>query len=281
MNKKTEVIANICLAATGLIFGVVFFLMDKKELSLILFSLAIASILYQFLGGIGQENTFQLGAMKFGGAAAVLIGFMYFLKSVIFVPGVEAAPVEINPDKDWIPISLETGKIKPVWVTAGQDTAIFPDPSDHTYTEIRKNHEYQLSALNRTRYTLELKDNPKDTIGYIDLRNIRSPYLFSRVKIADDDDMQVFMLYPGKPGKTTTANLPDVHLPFEVKVSGGKFSIDSFYVNRDVKSKECYLISTSDREAYVVFIEQAYLIGTDPENWFSKWIVKKIEMRKY
>ena len=101
-------------------------------MSLILFSIALACILYQFLGGIGDSNSFQLGAIKFGGAAAILIGFMFFLKKVVFVPTPELYKLEIS-NKNWIPISIETGKIEPVTIKSGKQKMHFPNQSYSKY----------------------------------------------------------------------------------------------------------------------------------------------------
>ena len=164
MNKKIEIIANITLIVIGLLLGIFFFFIEKKDLSLILFSIALACILYQFLGGIGDTNSFQLGAIKFGGAAAILIGFMFFFKKVVFVPTPEIYKLEIS-DKNWIPISTETGKIKMVTIKSGKQEIHFPSQSNSKYLENRKKHEYQISNKNKTQFSLELKSTPSDTVG--------------------------------------------------------------------------------------------------------------------
>ena len=179
MNNKIETIANITLAVVGLVLGIVFFMNEKKDLSLILFSIAIASILYQFLGGIGKENTFQLGALKFGGAAAILIGFMYFLKTFIFIPTPELFQLDIS-DKNWIPVSTETGKIKTVIIKSGEQEMQFPQ-SNSAYIEKRKKHEYQLSNRGNNQFSIELNSTPSDTVGFIDINNFKVTGLFNKI----------------------------------------------------------------------------------------------------
>jgi hypothetical protein len=65
MNTSHGLLANIILIGVGIICGSIFFIVEMKDLSLIFFSIALASILYQFLGGIGDTNSFNLGAIKF------------------------------------------------------------------------------------------------------------------------------------------------------------------------------------------------------------------------
>ena len=158
MNKKIEITANISLIIIGLIAGVFFFRTGEKDLSLILFSIALACILYQFLGGIGDSNSFQLGAIKFGGAAAILIGFMFFLKKVVFVPTPEIYKLKVS-EEQWFPVSTETGKIKTVTFSSAGNEMQFPKSSDKRYIEERKKHEYQISKKNNSQFCLGLKSN--------------------------------------------------------------------------------------------------------------------------
>ena len=180
MNSKIETYGNIVLTIIGLVLGIVFFMTDKKDLSLILFSIAIASILYQFLGGIGKENTFQLGALKFGGAAAILVGFMYFLKTFIFIPTVENYNLNIDPSENWIPISTETGKVKNVSITNGIESKNFPGTSGQKYVEARKKHRYQISNITSLKFGI-LLESTKDTIGFADIYDFQTQGLYSRI----------------------------------------------------------------------------------------------------
>jgi hypothetical protein len=94
MNTNHGLLANIILIGVGIICGSIFFIVEMKDLSLIFFSIALASILYQFLGGIGDTNSFNLGAIKFGGSAAILLGFMWFLKSSTLFNDINIDPGE-------------------------------------------------------------------------------------------------------------------------------------------------------------------------------------------
>ncbi len=280
MNKKIEIIANIALAIIGLVLGIVFFMSDKKDLSLILFSIAIASILYQFLGGIGEENTFQLGALKFGGAAAIIIGFMYFLKTFIFIPTPELYNLNIS-ENNWMPISTETGKIKPVVITSGNQEIHVPEPSNSAYIENRKNHEYQISTRNKNQFSIELKSTPTDTIGFVELNNFKAKGLYNKIVNADDETrIQVFTLYPGRENQNTSNKIMDVSLPFDIEVfNTSRFSIEPFYKNLEVAKRTSYIVPFNEDELYIVFLEQANSTDTIKTEHYSKWLVRKLKYK--
>ncbi|MTI30299.1 hypothetical protein [Xanthovirga aplysinae] len=278
MKNKVGVIANIILIIMGLTLGIVFFLMEdeKKDLSIVLFSIAIGSILYQFLGGVGESNSFQLGAIKFGGTAAVLIGFMFFLKKVVFVPTVQGPELTVSPEKDWIPISTETGKIKPIIISNGKEEKIIPNLLDKSYLNARKRHEYQLSNKNASQFSIELKSNLTDTIGYVDIHNFRTRGLYNITEIAKDSKViQVFTLYPENVNKNSSMKLENVLLPFEIKVfNTSRFSIEPFILNQEVVKRSSWLIPFSTDESYIVFLEQA---NSKDSVKFSKWLVEKLD----
>ena len=84
-NKKIELYANISLIIIGLIVGTILILIGEGIPSMVFFSISLTSILYQFLGGIESNNSFKLGAIKFGGSTAVLFAFLYFFSNNIFL----------------------------------------------------------------------------------------------------------------------------------------------------------------------------------------------------
>ncbi|MCK4500704.1 hypothetical protein KAU11_09400 [Candidatus Babeliales bacterium] len=280
MNKKIEIIANVSLIVIGLVLGIFFFISEKKDLSLILFSIALACILYQFLGGIGDGNSFQLGAIKFGGAAAILIGFMFFLKKIVFVPTPELYKLEIS-NKKWIPISIETGKIEPVTIKSGEQEIHFPNQSDSKYLENRKKHEYQISNINNSQFSIELKSTPQDTVGFIDINNFKTKGLYNKTVIAEDERrIQVFSLYPERENQNSSKKLINVSLPFNIEVfNTSRFSIEPFYKNLEVVKKTSYIIPFNEDEVYIVFLEQANSRDTIQTEQYSKWLVKKLKYK--
>jgi len=276
--KKIEIIANITLIVIGLLLGIIFFISDKMDLSLILFSIALACILYQFLGGIGEGNSFQLGAIKFGGAAAILIGFMFFLKKVVFVPTPEKYKLEIS-DIDWMPVSIETGRIKTIKIKSGGQEEQFPDESKSDYLNSRKNHEYQISDKANNQFSIELKSRPSDTIGFVNINNFKTKRLYNKTVIAENEKvMQIFTLKPEVDSLNSSNKIETVSLPFEIKVfKNSRFSIEPYYMNLEVVKRTSYIVPANENESYVVFLEQANSGYSNNSERFSKWLVKKIK----
>jgi hypothetical protein len=278
MLKKVEVIANIILAFIGLVAGIIFFINEMIPLSVVFFAIAIGSILYQFLGGIGEQNTVKFGFIKFGGAAAILLGFMFFLKEVVFEPIPKNPSLRISPEEGWMPIDTETGKIKKVTISNGDTKAVFPDTVNQLFVQERKNHEYLLSKISPSKFTIQLKSKPTDTVGFIDIHNFTETGLFNKVKIAEDSRaIQIFTLYPDDPTKNSSNKIGNIALPFEIKVfSSSRFSIEPFIENQEVVIKTSWIIPYNTNTLYVVFLEQAN--STDSIK-FSKWLVEKFELK--
>ena len=282
--KKTELIVNIILIAVGIIGGVSFFIFDLKDLSLILFSIALACILYQFLGGIGENNNFNLGAIKFGGSAAILIGFMFFLKKVVFVPDPQELNLNIEP-KNWIPISVESGKTINVEISNNKDCFTYPDSNS---IDVRKNHNFQVEESENGQFLINTIDNKHEIIGSFDIKSLNSCNLFNNLKVNDEEKrIQVFRLYPDIEDKNSTNDISELDLPFEIRVfNGSRFSVfieegDSTKVilkNLEIVTKTAYIIPISNNQSYILFLEQASnKIDERFPNRYSKWLVKKID----
>jgi hypothetical protein len=271
--KRIELFANIALTAVGLLLGIVFYLNSHKELSLVLFSIALASILYQFLGGIGDGNSFQLGAIKFGGSTAVLMGFMFFFKNVVYVPVPEEYNLDVKPDRGWIPVDIRTGEVSPVKITNNLQSKSYP--LNETYKEERKKHNYQLSESGSNRYSIQLTRNLSDTIGYVHLNGFKTRNLYNKITNSPEPRVQVFKLYPEDETRNSTAKLKNVKLPFEIKVSGAWFSIPGYGIGgEEVVPRTSWVVPYSDNFCYIVFLEQANSMDDEIEN-YSKWLVKK------
>lgn len=279
MNKNTELIANIILILVGIICGTVFFIQDMKDLSLVFFAIALASILYQFLGGIGESNNFNLGAIKFGGAAAILIGFMYFLKEVAFVPTPENKKLFINETK-WIPISAETGKTVQVTINSGEETMVFPDS---ICSKARTSHGLEVDEDAAGYFRVKPLGENTEGVGFFKLSNLKSTSLFNAIKIDDKEKrIQVFELNPDDNARNSTRDIEALDLPFEIEVfkkSFFKIQVDgvSIIEKCEIIPKTAYLVPVSGNNAYIVFLEQASnVINEKYPQRYSKWLVKKI-----
>jgi hypothetical protein len=281
MKKNSELIANIILICVGIIFGSIFFIKEQKDLSLIFFAIALASILYQFLGGIGDSNNFNLGAIKFGGAAAILLGFMYFLKTVAFIPTPDSNYLNIS-ENNWIPISTETGKIISVTISNGKDSRVFPDPQFKTK---RASHVLEVREDDSGFFRVNAMGQQAEPMGYFEISNLKTSTLFNDIEIDDKEKrIKIFELDPDDNNKNSTKDFEELTLPFEIKVfNKSLFSIlvdgHPLIENSEVVPRTAYLIPISADQSYIVFLEQASNEIT--ENYprrYSKWLVKKISL---
>lgn len=285
MSRNTELIANIVLIVIGLAGGIIFFMMNQKDLSLVLFSVALASILYQFLGGIGDSNAFNLGALKFGGSAAILIGFMFFLKKVVFIPSPENCKLIIS-EKGWIPINANDGKTLSVNISNGAEQKVYPDPTDSSK---RKSQSFQIAEKDSSTFSV-LSNDEAEEIGFFNLSNFKTSTLYNKTEIDNESEIKVkvFELNPDDPNNDSTLDKNELKsLPFEIKVHDvSLFSIlpkdasrKPFYENMEVVKKTSYLVPIGNSESYIVFLEQAVSVLEPPtyNRRFSKWLVKKIK----
>ncbi|MEO1049585.1 MAG: hypothetical protein AAFX87_03130 [Bacteroidota bacterium] len=286
-HTKIENIAIISLILIGIGSGILFYLQGYKDLSGVMLSISLASILYKFLGGIDAKNTFTLGAIKFGGSTAVLAGFIYFLVKVIFVAEPTVQKVDISPADRWIPIDAYTGESIEVTISsADQEPVKYPVSPDEIAQ--RKQHRYQIiqngDDADQMYVVLNSNQQNPETIGYVEFRDIQSDKLFSRVSVNDDDEMEVFTLYPY--GDMNSTNKLNLDLPFEIKVFGTRFSIvyegqETPLVSRkEVRRRTTRLVPGSDKGThYLVITEQAnhQYRGEERDKNFSKWIVMKMK----
>ena len=279
MNKNTELIANIILITIGITCGTIFFILEEKDLSLVFFAIALASILYQFLGGIGDNNNFNIGAIKFGGAAAILIGFMYFLKAVAFVPNAEEQKLTISENK-WIPISTETGKTISVTISNGKEIKVFPDT---TLTKERASHRLDVCEDSKGYFRVNAMGENNECVGYFKLPNLKTESLFNDIKIDDDEKrIRIFELDPDDSNKDSTNDIEELDLPFEIQVfkkSFFKILVDGkpLIKKSEVVPRTAYLIPISIDKLYIAFLEQASNdINEKYPRRYSKWLVKRI-----
>ena len=278
MNNRTELIANIILIAVGVICGTIFYIVQLRELSPVFFAIALASILYQFLGGIGDGNNFNLGALKFGGAAAVLIGFMYFLKSFVFVQSVDESKLNIDKE-DWIPISAESGKSIEVTISNGKDTRVFPDS-----TASRNTHSFTVTENEAKHFNVKVLGYG-ESIGSFQISNLTTSTLFNEISIDDEEKrIKIFTLYPDDPDQNSTADFEELSLPFEIQ----HYNKSLFRIRKDdealidgfeVVPRTAYLVPLSPTSSYVVFLEQAANnVSKKYPDRYSKWLVKRITL---
>jgi len=279
--NRIELIANIVLIIAGLVLGIVFAFTDNPAISIIMFSIALACILYQFLGGIGSQNSFQLGVIKFGGSAAVIAGFMYFMKTVLF--NGETANCDINvSERDWVPLCLKTGQvIDPVVIGCSMDTIKFPATGSN-YSQRIANLEYGISDFNNGRFNIFPEKFPEQVVGYIEIDKFNDKGLFNKVKVDEDETcIQDFELYPERDTQNSTNDLNEISLPFEIEV----FNTSRFIIKPHWNAKRVLVKQTSyvvpgepgSNEFYVVFLYQANSVHEIKTERYSKWLVKRMK----
>jgi hypothetical protein len=287
MKNRFEILVHVILIATGIIGGTVYFLNGERTLSGVFFSIALASILYQFLGGIGEQNNFNLGAIKFGGSAAVLAGFIYFLIKIVFVPGPEEYALKFSAS-NWIPIDAVSGNSIPLIVEGYLQKSTID--STGVLLSKRKWQNFILEEDTSNLFSLKTDGQNSEVIGQVKLQNLKSTSLFNKIEINNQEkEIKVFKLYPDSAELRSTKDLSDLQLPFEIKVfQGSRFSIlpldpgkAPFVDNEQIVKRTSYVIPFTTGYAYIVFLEQArsHIKPNTNHERFSKWLVKKIDLR--
>lgn len=285
MKNKIEIIANGILAVGGIALGILFYSESDTRISCVMFSIALACILYQFLGGIDKDTSFQLGVLKFGGTAAILASFMFLLTAYI-MPSQKA---HLESEEDWLPIAVSDGRVLDVKFISGSDTIYVPEnQKKDQYLSKRKNHRYKLNDRNDSEFSIEYENNSSgktEQIGFIDTKSFKTKKLFNSVEIADKEEkiIQVFVLLPDSKDSCSTEGLkPSIDLPFEIKLlSPSRFAIitksDSLFnekhKNLNLVNRTGYIVPYSTNESYIVFLEQT---GAPSRRYFTKWLTKKI-----
>lgn len=267
MNKKIELIANISLIIIGLLLGVMSYIKDCKDISAIFLGISIGCILYQFLGGISSENSVQLGVIKFGGSAAVVLGFIFFINNYIFI-----AEEQVIPDT-LIPLDAKTGEIIELSIISGKDTLTYP--FDHMKAEFlakQQKKEYYLTR-DEEKYCINADNH---IIGCVDIDHSKAN-LFSSIGNCSGNDytgIDVFYLYPDS-ADASSSTLLGYDYPFNIQYHDNlQFSIGKWVSRREVAKRTSYVIPDGDC-IYVIYLEQCD--HRDQVKKYSKWLVQKFE----
>ena len=109
-HTRFENIVIIVALILGFIGSILLYLLDVKPILVSIFlGTGIASLIYRFLGGT-TGNSMQLGAAKFTGTVAVLIGSSYFINQELAKQENEDLPKEVSfqPSQDsWVVLDHE------------------------------------------------------------------------------------------------------------------------------------------------------------------------------
>ncbi len=284
---KIELVVNSILIIIGLVGGTLFYLYFDKNLSLIFFSISLAAILYQFLGGINEQNEFNLGAIKFGSSAAVLIGFMFFFKKFIFTDTLMKNPsIELSSD-EWLPVDKRTGEVIQVRIKAGDSVLTLPaDMTEQLPSyklEVEEKDDRFYVELSNALSEGSMVQKPR-LVGDFTVKELKSHSLYNDIDLGDED-LQIFTLYKDRSLMDNSLEVDlEPQLPFEIMVTpGGNFSVRNKMTgkiainNRAVNKRSSYVIKLDSKSIYLVMILQAHHEKVDVKENYSKWLVKKIE----
>lgn len=284
---KIELVVNSVLIIIGLVGGTLFYLYFDQNLSLIFFSISLAAILYQFLGGINEQNQFNLGAIKFGSSAAVLIGFMFFLKKFIFTDDQVVHPSIELSSEEWLPVDKRTGEVVQIEIKAGDSILTLPEDMTEQLPAYKlkvkeKDHRFYVELSN----ALSEKEPIQKSrlVGDFTVKELKSHSLYNEIDLGDED-LQIFTLYKDQPTRNTSAKVGlEPELPFEVMVTkGGNFSVRNKQTGkmeidtRAVNKRTSFILKLDSKSIYLLMILQAHHEKEFIAENYSKWLVKKIE----
>ena len=284
--QKLETIVILCMMVAGFVLGIIFYYDDQPAISAVMFAIALASLIYRFLGGIGDQNSFTLGAVKFGGSAAVIFGFMYGINTFIFsIPGVEVhAPIRVQPASGWVPVDLQTGRAVRVQISQS-DSLLYEVAANAAWRSKRKTNELELAPGPDTNEYYAIGEANGDTVGYTSLDQLAVDDLYRSLSLSTDRDAYRFVLYPDKEPRSSKSIEEIKELPFEVRLQNrARYRVFLGSKTKPVASKVIVprtgtlLEVPGSNEVYIVFIEQANSLEDNVPD-FTRWIV--IPLKKH
>lgn len=288
MDKKNEDRMLVVFILIGLVGGaLLYFLKNGQPLSAIFMTFALSSILYRFLGGIGQSTKFSVGAFRLGGSAAFMIGCIFFINEYIFLkPAVDSVILSIPKDR-WIPVKYPTGEFEVVKILAPNgDTIIYG--IENSEIEALRKREFCITKEGNNYYICSNVDST--VIGHLKFEDL--------FKVIENDiklvvnDFRVFKLYPNptngpndkeKKYKSTT-DLAAVNNTFPLIVEVDKTNMniktkgDSLLTSDVPRSEKFYLINV-DQNYFVVCVLHANF-ETAESKWYSEFLIGKLSINR-
>lgn len=289
MTQNTlENIVIVALIVVGVGLGIYFRTQGDSQLAAVLLALALAAILYKFLGGNQETNRLSIGVLKFGGSAAVLGGFIWLLSQVIFtdkfeVPADEAV-VSFLPADGWYAARTATGAPLSLEVLIN-DTIVrtIARPDALTLSE----RSFKLAPSGNERFPLVAYAG-SDTLGFVLRDNIPIESDGSTpVEIPADisvNELYSFRLYPHQNRNRSSADFErkfrqsPFPFPFIVRSFGASFVVEdrdgrtTYISEREVVRKIPYLIE-ADGKRFLLFASHANFILDDLKEHYSEWVV--------
>ncbi len=298
---KLENIVLIILIITGVSLGIFFRTAGDNQLSAILFSLAFASVLYKFLGGMEADNSLSVGVIKFGGSAAVLGGFIWLLSQVIFkeeiTPIIAGAKLnfQIEPSTGWYPADTKTGAPVDLKLSASDTTIQLP--LHDVRTDRIKNRRFQLEEFEDDHFYLMPVGSAEDTLGQVYLSDIMGKSIASQSGELDIQDVFIFKLFPQKEGNRSSSEIENMLVrkgrretvfpfPFIIKSFGSVFSIKNradnspILLDQEVVQKHPIIIPDTQLDGtidyWIAYILHANMLSTDETQHYMEWTVHRV-----
>ena len=298
---KLENIVLIVLIIIGVGLGIYYRTAGDNQLSAILFSLAFASVLYKFLGGMHADNSLSVGIIKFGGSAAVLGGFIWLLSQVIFkeeiTPIIAGANLnfQIEPSTGWYAADTKTGALVDLKLTASDTTIKLP--LHDVRTDRIRNRRFQLEEFEDSHFYIMPVGNVEDTLGQVYLSDIVGESISSQSGELEIQDVFIFKLFPHKEGNRNSAEIEDILVkkgrretvfpfPFIIKSFGTVFSIKNrvdnspILVDQEVSQKNPIIIPQQKTDGttdyWVAYVLHANMLSPDYMQHYMEWTVHRV-----
>ena len=293
-NTALENIVIVLLIALGVGLGIYFRTAGDSQLAAVLLAIALAAILYKFLGGNKESNSFSVGFLKFGGSAAVLGGFMWLMAQVIFKNEASVLPadarVSVSPATGWYAADLNNGTPVPVEVLLGDSAVYFVgQPANRTLAE----RSFRLENSEGDRLPL-LPYSGGDTLGYVPRDNVRElgggtvDNSGAGGTITSPTEVTTFVLYPNDRQRRSTTQLEKrlirtgkrespYAFPFELRTFGSSFKVQErdggrvLIEDREVRRNLPFVVESAGRQWLIFAMHANFLL--EPKDQFSEWAV--------
>ena len=273
---KFENLVIIVALIIGFIGSIVLYKLDVKPILVSIFlGTGIASLIYRFLGGT-SDNSFKLGALKFSGAVAVLIGSAYFINQELAKqegPG-SIESVTIHPDPEtWTALNWNG---EPIDLRIEETDQIIEKPSESPW----KNVPLQIDP-SEDKYRVLGADGIE--LGILENSTLRNANLYSEVEVSKSE----FIVTPRLPPYTESFDLDPLPYKLATKRYSGDHSRYEIMNNQDEVVKEGSIY----RKQFEIILlgDKNYLIGVvevnhdffQEDSMYAKFafaeILKKVE----
>lgn len=283
-----ENIVIVALIVVGVGLGIYFRTQGDSQLSAVLLALALAAILYKFLGGNQETNSLSIGVLKFGGSAAVLGGFIWLLSQVIFTDRFEVqadeAVVSFSPADGWYAARTATGAPLDLEVLVNDTLVRTVNQPDATTLAERS---FKLAPSGNERFPL-VAYSGSDTLGFVLRDNIPiQTEEGTPIEVPADiaiDELFSFRLYPHQNRNRSSADFErkfrqsPFPFPFVVRTFGASFVVEdrsgrnTLLSEREVVRKIPYVIE-AEGKTYLLFASHANFILDELKEHYSEWVV--------